>query len=139
MYSYFDMFFGEKPVQCYNQPTTMEPNICQVCHQPILSTYYFCPNCGAKVNEPPLKTDTSSQVKIYLFSVVLPMICFIFVTKWPGLKYYKSNDAKAKRIGQIAFTLLVVSTIATIVFAYTWTQSVVQEQINSINTDFGAF
>jgi hypothetical protein len=115
----------------------MEPNICPVCHQPILSQYYFCPNCGTKLSRAPLSTTIGTQAWIYAFSIILPMICFIFVTRWPGIKYYKSEDPKAKRIGQIAWALLILSTIITIVLVYVWTQKMIQSSIDSINTDFG--
>ena len=134
---------------CYNL-STMEPNkieqntaspspsgFCPVCHQPILPQYFFCPNCGAKINSAPLSTTSGTQAWIYAFSIILPMICFIFVTKWPGMKYYKSNDLKTHRIGQIAWVLLILSTILTIWLVYIWTQQMIQSSINSINTDFG--
>lgn len=117
----------------------MESNICSVCHQPILPQYYFCPNCGNKINQPSLSTTIQTQVWIYAFSIILPMICFIFVTKWPGTKYFKSNDPKAKQIGQIAWVLLILSTIITIWLVYIWTQQLIQSQINAINVDFGGF
>ena len=123
-----------------------EPNIplnpnsisgfCPVCHQPILPQYYFCPNCGAKINTAPLSTTAGTQAWIYAFSIILPMMCFIFVTRWPGVKYYKSDDPKAKLIGQIAWTLLILSTIVTIWLVYFWTTQIIQSSINSINTDF---
>lgn len=115
----------------------MESNICSVCHQPILTQYYFCPNCGAKLNQAPLSTTVLTQAWIYCFSIILPMILFIFVTKWPGIKYFKSNDPKIKKIGQIACVLLAISTIITIWLVYVWTQQLIQSQINSINLDFG--
>jgi hypothetical protein len=115
----------------------MEPNICPACHQPILPQYYFCPNCGAKINSAPLSTTVGTQAWIYAFSIVLPMILFIFVTRWPGVKYFKSLDPKAKRIGQIAWALLIISTIVTIWLVYVWTQQTIQSSINSINADFG--
>ena len=114
----------------------METNICSVCHQPILPSYYFCPNCGTKVNEAPLSTSIVTQASIYAFSIVLPMILFIFITKWPGIKYYKSNDPKIHRIGQIASALLILSTIVTVWIVYVWTQNMIQSSVNSINTDF---
>ena len=117
----------------------METNICAVCHQPILSTYYFCPNCGAKLNEAPLSITAGTQAWIYALSIVLPMILFIFVTKWPAVKYFKSSDPKIHRIGQIAWTLLILSTIITIWLAYVGTQSMIQSSINSINVDMGGF
>ena len=118
----------------------MEPNsnfaICPNCHQPILPTYYFCPNCGTKLNSAPLKTDTLTQVGIYAFSIILPIICFLFVTRWPGVKYFKSSDPKAKQIGNIAWTLLILSTIFVIWFAVVWTQNYVNSTIAGINSDF---
>ena len=115
----------------------MDPKICSTCHQTLLPQYYFCPNCGAKVNEAPLSTTLQAQLGVYAFSIILPMICFIFVTKWPGVKYLKSNDQKTKNIGIIACVILGLSTILTIWLAYVWTQSAIQSSINSVNTDFG--
>ena len=121
----------------------MEPILiektCPVCHQPILSQYYFCPNCGTKINSTPLSTTPQTQAWIYAFSIILPMICCIFVTRWPGIKYYKSNDPKAKQIGQIAWAILILSTILTIWFAYVLTQRMIQSSIDSINVDMGSF
>lgn len=64
------------------------------------------------------------------------MIGFILVTKWRGNKYFKSQDPKAKQIGQIAWALLIISTIVTIWLAYVWTQAAIQSSIDSINADF---
>ena len=114
----------------------METSLCLVCHQPILPQYYFCPNCGAKINEAPLSTTVKTQILVYLFSVILPMICFIFITRWPGIKYYKSKDKKMHQIGEIAWILLIVSTIVTIWFAVVLTKQMVQSSVDSINTDF---
>src|ERR1035437_5706945 len=118
----------------------MEPNltpaICPNCHQPILPTYYFCPNCGTKLHSAPLSTTVATQVWIYAFSIILPMICFIFVTRWPGVRYFKSSDPKAKQIGKIAWTLLILSTIVTIWLVVIWTQNYIQSTVNSINADF---
>jgi len=115
----------------------METNICPVCHQPVLPQYYFCPNCGARLNEAPLSTAVQTQARIYFFSIILPVICFIFATRWPGIKYFKSNDPKARRIGKIAWTLLILSTIVTVWLVYVWTQGMIQASINSLNADFG--
>jgi len=108
-------------------------NTCPSCHQPIIPTYYFCPNCGVKLNQAPLLTDTLTQVKIYAFSIILPMICFLFVTKWPGIKYYKSEDPKTKQIGEIAWILIVLSTIITVYLAFVWTQKSFNTYLYSID------
>ena len=120
-------------------PTPVTPSICPTCHQPVIPQYYFCPNCGTKLNLAPLSTTLTAQLKVYAFSIILPMICFLFIGKWPGNKYYKSTDPKTKRIGLIAWTLLVLSTIITIWLVVIWTQGVIQSSINSINTDMGSF
>ena len=113
------------------------PSICSVCHQPILPQYYFCPNCGVKINSAPLSTTVNTQIGIYAFSLILPIICFIFITRWPGIKYFKSHDKKTKLIGGIALTLLILSTVVTIWFAYIWTQEAIQSSVSSINASMG--
>jgi hypothetical protein len=117
---------------------TSDIKICPVCHQPLLPTYYFCPNCGTKVQQAPLSTSVMSQIGLYVFSIILPMICFIYVTKWHGITYLKSQDPKAKQIGVIACILLALSTLLTIYLAYVLTQQLIQSSVNSINADFGA-
>jgi hypothetical protein len=108
--------------------------LCQVCHQPIQSQWYFCPNCGAKLNVAPLSTSTQSQAWLYLFSIILPFICYIFIGKWQGINYLKSKDPKTKQVGAIACTLILLSTIFTIYFAYVVTLNYVQSQVASLNT-----
>lgn len=114
-------------------------NICPTCHLPTKPEYYFCPNCGTKLKQAPLSTSVISQISLYTFSIILPMICFLFVTKWQGITYIKSKDKKEKTIGAIACALLFLSTIFTIYFAYIITLQTVQSQIDAINTDFGTF
>lgn len=111
---------------------------CQTCHQPILPEYYFCPNCGAKVHAPPLSTSIGTQIGIYAFSIILPMICFIFVTRWPGQTYYKSSDPKARQIGQVAWTLILLSTAFTIYLVVILTKALIASSVASINADFGS-
>ena len=114
------------------------PSVCSFCHQPILSQWYFCPNCGNKLNSAPLSTSPATQAGIYAFSVILPMICFIMVTKWPGLKYLRSKDQKAKLIGQIACVILALSTVITIWAAIVLTQEAIQSSVDSINADLSS-
>ena len=109
--------------------------VCPTCHQPTLPQYYFCPNCGTKLNLAPLSTTVATQVWIYAFSIILPMLCFLFVTRWPGVKYFKSSDPKTKQIGQIAWVLLILSTIITIWLVVVWMQSYVQSTVAGINAD----
>ena len=113
------------------------PHICPYCHQPVLLQYYFCPNCGTKLSSAPLSTTPLAQAGIYAFSIILPMICFLAVTKWPGPKYYRSGDPKAKLIGAIAWVLLILSTAVTFWFAYTWAQDTLQSLGSSLNSAIG--
>jgi len=116
-------------------PSASTSDVCSVCHQPILPQYYFCPNCGAKLNSAPLSTTVATQAWIYALSIVLPMILFIFITRWPGLRYIRSSDPKAKKTGYIALSLLILSTIVTLWLVVVWTQETIQSTVNSINTD----
>ena len=118
--------------------STKTPLVCQYCHQPIESSFYYCPNCGNKLNVAPLSTSAGTQAWIYAFSIILPMLCFIFVTKWPGLKYYRSKDPATRSIGLNAIVLLALSTILTVWLAYVWTQDAIQSSVNSINADLSS-
>ncbi len=111
------------------------PLVCPVCHQPVMPEYYFCPNCGANLRPRPLPTDIASQIGLYAFSIILPMIVFIGISKWQGTKYFRSTDPKEHQIGLIAWILLAVSTIVIIYLMYVWTQSLIQSSISSINAD----
>ncbi len=117
----------------------MEPNsntnVCPTCHQPVLSSYYFCPNCGTKLNSAPLSTTLGAQIKLYAFSAILPFICFLFITRWSGMKYFKSNDPKTKQIGEVAWVLLILSTVIMIWSAIVWTQSYINSTVAGINAD----
>ena len=133
--------FAKSCLSCYHtdimeQNISPTSDICPVCHQSIQPLWYFCPNCGTKLNQTPLATDVWAQAKLYAFSIILPVICFIFVTRWQGMKYLRSKDPKAKQMGQIAWVLIILSTIVVIWLAYVWTQNAIQSSIKSINTDF---
>jgi hypothetical protein len=112
-----------------------QPAICPQCHIQVDPSWYFCANCGKQLNAPPLPTDIGTQIWIYAFSIILPMICFIAVTKWPGLKYYRSQDPKAKMIGTVAWVLIVLSTVVLCWLAYVWTEEAIQSTQASINAD----
>ena len=111
--------------------------ICEVCHQPILPTYYFCPNCGVKLKSAPLSVKIADQIKLYLFSIVLPFLGFLLAGKWEGFKYLRSKDEKTKNIGIIACILIAISTIALIWFTVVGTQAMIKSTTDSINADMG--
>lgn len=94
--------------------------ICPQCHEPVLSTYYFCPNCGKNLKEPPLSTSIATQAWIYAFSIILPCIAFLAINSWPAMKYIRSADPKAKQIGIIAMILMGVTTIVLVWWSIVW-------------------
>jgi len=108
---------------------------CPVCHQPVSPGQYFCSNCGAKVHEAPLSTTPLMQLGLYAFSIILPIICFLLITKWPGVTYVRSKDEKTRTVGMIACTLLLLSTIVTFYLAYVWTQDALQQSLNEVNAE----
>src|SRR5580700_568205 len=91
--------------------------VCPYCHQPILPTYYYCPNCGTNLRASQLPTTEAAQAWLYIFSIILPMIGFLLISKWKGWKYYKSQDQKTHQIGQIALALCIISTVGTLWYA----------------------
>ena len=88
------------------QPAAPNVLVCPQCHLTVPPGSYFCPNCGKKLNDPPLKTDVLTQAWIYAFSLILPAICYFAMSYWPAIKYFKSDDPKAQQIGMIAIGLL---------------------------------
>ena len=120
----------------------MEPPLsalpsCIICHQPLQPTFYFCPNCGTQVKQPPLSTTFSTALWMYTLSIILPSFCYIFIGKWKGLQYLKSEDGKAKTIGIIATLILIISTVVTFWYAYTYTSKIINESLKNITTDVG--
>ena len=116
-------------------PDNIVQSVCPTCHQGILPGWYFCPNCGAKLNAPPLSVSALTQTGIYAFSIILPMICYLLITKWPGITYARSKDQKVRQVGVIACILLALSSAVTFYYAYVWTQDAIQESVNQINAD----
>ena len=86
----------------------MDQKICPACHLSLSESFYFCPNCGKKIKEPPVSTTVGKQVGIYAMSILLPPLGL-----WPGIKYLLQKDQKAKTIGIIAIVLTTFSTIIT--------------------------
>ncbi len=111
--------------------------VCPQCHQPVRPEYYFCPNCGKKLEERPLSTSVWAQIWLYFFTLILmPITCYLIYTRWQGLRYFRSNDPKARQIGLIAIILLIISII--LLVWGTWAgitqfQQYIQNQENSIN------
>ena len=111
-------------------PTSL---LCPVCHQSVQPEFYFCPNCGKKIKEKPLSVSGATQAWIYALSIVMPAIAFLAISYWPGVRYLKSDDENAKRIGIIATVLMIVSTVVLYWLTIVWTQQLIQSSMNAIN------
>jgi hypothetical protein len=57
---------------------------------------------------------------------VLPVICYLAITYWPGIKYARSEDPKAQQIGWIAIALISISTIISFWLAAVWINGAVK-------------
>lgn len=86
----------------------MEQKVCEVCHQPIQETFYFCPNCGKKLKEAPLSTSTVKQLGLYIFSLLLPPLGL-----FPGFRYLRQKNKKARLVGVVILFITIVSTVVT--------------------------
>ncbi len=129
--------FNEQVVTSSSSSPRPASGVCLVCHRLLLPQYYFCPNCGTKVSSTLLSTSVGTQIWIYALSIIIPIIFFILIGKWPGAKYAKSDDPKAKQIGYIAWALLILSTIVMVWLSIRWTNQMIQSSVNSINGALG--
>lgn len=87
--------------------------LCPTCRQTISPEFFFCPYCGGKLRGKPLSTSVFVQVGIYLLSIFLPPLGL-----WPGVKYVRSGDKKAKTIGMAAIVLTIISTVVLVWYSY---------------------
>ena len=113
-----------------SQPPTTA--ICPQCHEPVLPVYYFCPNCGKNLKEPPLSTSASTQIGIYILSIIMPAIAFLAIKYWPGMKYLRSADWEKKQIGIVAVVLMAVSTIVIAWWLIIWTEGLIQSMTSGL-------
>jgi hypothetical protein len=79
---------------------------CSGCHQPVNQNDYFCHECGKKLRSPPLSTSISSQIWLYIKTLLLPPLGLIW-----GFRYLRQPDTKSKLIGWIAIIITIIETI----------------------------
>ncbi len=104
----------------------MDPKICQFCHSPISDNFYFCPNCGKKIHEPPI--TIAKQISVYAISLLLPPLGL-----WPGIKYVLQKEEKTKTVGIIAIILTIISTVITLLFFMNTLNSITSGAGSSLN------
>lgn len=78
--------------------------LCPDCKALSNTDIFFCPNCGKQLKEKPFQTTVEAQLKIYLFSILVPPFGVI-----PGYKYLIQKDSKSQMIGIITLILTFVS------------------------------
>jgi hypothetical protein len=80
------------------------PISCRYCKAGISPEDFFCPNCGKQLKVKPSSTGLWKQIGVYLLSFLLPPLGL-----WPGIKYLRQPDRKAKLIGFVAILLTITS------------------------------
>lgn len=105
---------------------------CKKCGNQILETYYFCPNCGKKLKEPPFKFSIKQSLYIILLSTILPPFGI-----FPSIKYILAPSAKAKIVGLLGLLLnILILSLATIYLYNTVTKSM--NEINQLTNPQGS-
>ena len=79
---------------------------CPNCHQSIKSIDYFCANCGKKLRNKPLSTSLSTQVILYIKTLLLPPMGIIW-----GIRYLRQSDSVSKWVGFIAIVITIIEII----------------------------
>lgn len=101
---------------------------CPFCGNKIDAKAFYCPVCGKKVREKPVSTNFWPVFLLFALTVLLPPLN-IGLT----IKYMKSSDPKAKRIGLISLVTMIVVlviAIASTFFVTRYVSSQVNDQIN---------
>lgn len=81
---------------------------CPKCNSPINQADYFCKSCGAKIKNKALSTTLFMQLKIYVFSLLLPLLGLI-----PAIKYLRQEDRSSKKIGVVIVVITILSLVIT--------------------------
>lgn len=70
---------------------------------------FFCPGCGYKYKDPPPSTGVGRQIWLYFISFFLPPLGI-----FPGIKYMRAQESKARLIGAVCIILTIVSFAITV-------------------------
>lgn len=102
--------------------------LCPSCHYSISTDFYFCPNCGKKIKEPPPPISFMAQFTVYFISLFIPPFGLWYAYKY--LRYGGSTDGfgwftTRKKIGWAAIILTAIG-----IWLVVWTSQVL---INSLN------
>lgn len=103
----------------------MDQPTCPKCQLPVLANFYFCPNCGKSLRPKPLSVTVGKQIGVYLLSFLLPPLGL-----WPGIKYLRQSDDKAKIVGLVAIVLTILS-IGISIYYFGVLMKTINQTINS--------
>ena len=81
----------------------IDKSVCPACHIEVRLTDYFCFNCGKNLRPKPLPTSISSQIILYLKSIVFLPLGIIW-----GIRYLRQPDRSSKIVGLITIVLTIV-------------------------------
>jgi hypothetical protein len=106
----------------------MNPELttCPFCSAQIGTQAFFCPVCGKKIKDKPLAVDLKTKVLLYGVSILLPPLGL----GWT-IRYVRSADSEAKKMGIISLVLTVVSLLAAVGVTMVYVQSLTK-QINEM-------
>ena len=105
-------------------------NICSKCHVEIRRTDYFCYNCGNNLKPVPPSITLTSQLILYIKSIILPP----FGIYW-AIKYLRHNDRNTRIVGIIAIVLTIASFVLNIIFFMEFVNNLnaqIDQQMNSL-------
>lgn len=77
---------------------------CKFCKSPIQESFYFCPNCGKKIKEPPFKFSLGKSITIIIVALLFPPFGLI-----PGIKYFLKDDKRAQFVGMITIAVTIIA------------------------------
>ena len=101
---------------------------CPNCQLPLLSEFYFCPNCGKQVRVKSINVSIGRQIVLYFLSIFLPPAAFPF-----AIRYIKQPNKKTQIVGVIVLCLGIASIVFS-VYAY----AIFIQQFYSMYTQLGS-
>ncbi len=78
---------------------------CKFCKSAVQESFYFCPNCGKKIKEPPFKFSLAKSITIIVAAFLIPPFGII-----PGIRYFLKDDKRAQFVGVITIAVTILAT-----------------------------
>jgi hypothetical protein len=97
---------------------------CPVCKNKIDEKVFYCPICGKKIKDKPVAMDFWHLVWLFTLCTLLPPLNLGLT-----MKYIKSTDTSAKKIGWISLSVMTLAILIGFWFAARWAQNL-NDQVN---------